>query len=74
MAGPLDHDGANDRGTAGRSSEAALALLPGLSYLAREAREAGLDTVHDLITEALSGVLQWIEEEAHDRRRPQDCH
>lgn len=50
-----------------RQSESAMALLPGLTYLAREARDAGLDTVHDLISEALTGVLQWIEEEDHEK-------
>lgn len=50
-----------------RPRDTAQALLPGLTYLAREARDAGLDTVHDLISEALTGVLQWIEEEHHDQ-------
>ncbi len=54
--------------------EAAEALLPGLTYLAREAEDAGLDTVHELIMGALSGVLQWIGDESHDRCRPKDCH
>lgn len=57
-----------------RPCESAMSLLPGLSYLAREARDAGLDEVHDLIKDAMTGVLQWIEEEADDRPRQQHFH
>lgn len=40
--------------------ETAHALLPGLQYLAREAREAGLVVVAGIIGKAANDVVHWI--------------
>lgn len=46
--------------------ETAHALLPGLQYLTREARDAGLVAVAGIIGRATNDVIEWIHENEYE--------
>lgn len=46
--------------------ETAQALLPGLQYLAREARDAGLVVIAGIIGRAANDVVHWIHHNEED--------
>ncbi|SIS60244.1 hypothetical protein [Insolitispirillum peregrinum] len=57
------------------AGERAMALVPGLSFLVRQAHCDGLDQVSQILAGALEGVMRWIEEEnVHGRSLTQERH
>lgn len=57
------------------AGERAMALVPGLSFLVRQAHCDGLDQVSQILAGALEGVMRWIEEEnVHGRPIAQERH
>lgn len=49
------------------NSEAAMALVPSMTFLVREAHRAGLDEISDMLTQTLADMTRWIEEQGHEQ-------
>jgi hypothetical protein len=47
------------------NSEAAMALVPSMTFLVHEAHRAGLDEISDMLTQTLADMTRWIEEQDH---------
>jgi hypothetical protein len=47
--------------------EAAMALVPSMTFLVHEAHRAGLDEISDMLTQTLANMTRWIEEQGHEQ-------
>jgi hypothetical protein len=59
--------GRSERALMGSGSEAAMALVPSMTFLVHEAHRAGLDEISDMLTQTLANMTRWIEEQGHEQ-------